>query len=67
MAGERHNTVVHPVKECNKLDLTAAQYFSLVNHNDWFRWFAISSPHVYAVAVIVLLVGLPKKKQNLDI
>ncbi len=29
-------------------------------------WFAISSPHVYAVTV--LLVGLPKEKQlNLDI
>jgi hypothetical protein len=33
-------------KECNKLDLTAAQYFWLVDHNDWSRWFAISSPHI---------------------
>jgi hypothetical protein len=48
-------------KECNKLDLIAAQYFSLVDHNDWSRWFAISSPHVYAVQFTVLLVGLPKK------
>jgi hypothetical protein len=47
-------------KECNKLDLTAAQYFRLVDHNDWPRWFTISSPHVYAVPVTVLLVGLPK-------
>jgi hypothetical protein len=31
-------------KECNKCDLTAAQYFSLAHHNDWSRWFAISSP-----------------------
>jgi hypothetical protein len=30
-------------KECNKLDLIAVQYFSLVDHNDWSRWFAISS------------------------
>ncbi len=30
--------------ERNKLDLTADQYFSLVDHNDWSRWFAISSP-----------------------
>jgi len=55
-------------KENNKLDLTAAQYFWLVDHNYWSRWFAISSPHVYAVPVKVLLVGLPKTKQlNLDI
>jgi len=53
-------------KECNKLDLIAAQYFSLVDHNDWSRYFAFSSPH--AVPVPVLLVGLPKIKQlNLDI
>jgi hypothetical protein len=48
--------------ECNKLYLTAAQYFSLVDYNDWSRWFAISSPHVHAVPVTVLLVGLPKRK-----
>jgi hypothetical protein len=46
--------------ECNKLDLTAAQYFWLVDHNDWSRLLAISSPHLYAVPVTVLLVGLPK-------
>jgi hypothetical protein len=54
-------------KECIKLDLTMAQYFSLVNYNDWSRWFAISSPHVQAVPDTILLVGLPKKKVNLDI
>jgi hypothetical protein len=48
-----------PIK-CNKLDLIAAQYFWLVDHNDWSRWFAISSSHIYAVPV--LLVGLPEKK-----
>jgi hypothetical protein len=53
-------------KECSKLDLTAAQYFLLVNHNDWSRWFTISSSQVFAVPV--LLVGLPENKQlNLDI
>jgi hypothetical protein len=53
-------------KYCNKLKLTAAQYFWLVDHNDWSRWFAVSSSHVYAVTV--LLLELPKKKQlNLDI
>ncbi len=50
-------------KECNKLDLTAAQYFWLVNHNDWSRWFAVSIPHLYPVTV--LLVGLPKKTAKL--
>jgi len=53
-------------KECNKLDLIAAQYFSLVDHNDWSRWFTISSSHVYAVPNTVLLVGLPKKKEKLN-
>jgi len=52
-------------KECNKLDLTAAQYFWLVDHNDWSRWFAISSPHVYAILVTVLLVWLSKKTAKL--
>jgi hypothetical protein len=42
-------------------NILGAQYFSLVDHNDWSRWFAISSPHIYAVPVTVLLVGLPKK------
>ncbi len=50
-------------KEGNKLDLTAAQYFLLVDHNDWSRWFSISSSHVYEVPVTVLLVGLPKKQE----
>jgi hypothetical protein len=55
-------------KECNKLDLTAAQYFWLVDHNDWSRLFTLSSPHIHAVAGTVLLVGLPKTKQlNLHI
>jgi hypothetical protein len=45
-------------KECHKLDLIAAQYFCLVDHNDWSRWFAISSFHVYAVPITVVLVGL---------
>jgi hypothetical protein len=35
--------------------------FWLVIHNNWSRWFAISSSHVYAIPVTILLVGLPKK------
>jgi hypothetical protein len=53
-------------KKCNKLDLTAAQYFWLVDHNDWSRWFPISSSHVFAVPVYWW--GCQIKKQlNLDI
>ncbi len=60
LAGKRHNTVVHLQKECNKLHLTTAQCFWLVDHNDCSKWFAISGPHVYAV----LLLGLQKKKRK---
>jgi hypothetical protein len=49
-------------KDCDKLGLTADQYFWLVNHNNWSRWFAISSLHICAVPVPVLLVRLPKTK-----
>jgi hypothetical protein len=43
-------------KECNKLDLTEAQYLWLVDHNDWSRWFAISVvPAYFAVPVTVLM------------
>jgi hypothetical protein len=65
MARKRHNTVVHLQKKCTTLDLTAAQYFWLLDHNDWSRWFALSGSHVYAVPLTV--VGFPKKKLNLDI
>jgi hypothetical protein len=39
--------------ECDKLDLTAAQYFWLVDHNNWSTWFAINSSHVYTLLVTV--------------
>ncbi len=52
-----------PKKECNKLDLTVAQYFWLVLHNALARWFAISNSHIHAVRVTVLSVGLAKKKK----
>jgi hypothetical protein len=64
MAAKMRNTVVHLKKECNILDLTAGQYLWLVDHNDWSRWFAISTPQVSAIPVPVLLVGFPKKKLN---
>jgi hypothetical protein len=52
-----------PVGNANKLDLTPALYFWLIDHNDWSRWFAISSSHIYAAPITVLLVGLPTKKK----
>jgi hypothetical protein len=61
MAGKRRNTMVHLQKRCNIWDLIAAQYFLLIDHNDWFRWFAISSPRVSAIPVTVLLEGLQRK------
>jgi len=51
-----------PKEECTKYDLTVADCFLLVNHNDWSRWFAISSSHLFAVLVSVLWVGLQKCK-----
>jgi hypothetical protein len=62
VVGKRRNTVLHLQKECNKLDLTAAQYFWLVDHNDWSRWFAISSPHICAVPGTVFIGGVAKNK-----
>jgi hypothetical protein len=55
-------------EECNKWDLTADPYFWFVNHNDWSRWFALSSSHLFALPRSVLWVGLEKSKQlNLDV
>jgi hypothetical protein len=51
----------HAREECNKYDLTADPCFWLENHNDWSKWFAISSSHQFTVLVSVLWVGLQKK------
>jgi hypothetical protein len=48
--------------ECNKYDQTAAPCCWLANHNDWSRWFAISSSHLFAVLASVLWVGLQNSK-----
>jgi hypothetical protein len=47
-------------KECNKFDLTAAQCFWLAYHNDWPKWFAISSSPTYLLShcCSVFLIGL---------
>jgi hypothetical protein len=47
-------------EESNKYDLIAAPYFRLANHNDWSRWFAVSSlPRTCSFTV--LLVELKEK------
>ncbi len=44
LAESTANSVNHEKSVINKIDLTAAQCFWLVHHNDWFRMvFAISS------------------------
>jgi len=61
-AGEKRSKVVHMLeKECNKYDLTRDPCFFLAHHNDWSRWFAISSSHIFAVPVSVLWVGVAKE------
>jgi hypothetical protein len=50
-------------KECNKLD----QYFWLVDHNDWSRWFPISSPHICGVPNHSFIGGVAKKKAKLRV
>jgi hypothetical protein len=47
-------------EECNKYDLTAHLCFLLANHNDWSRWFAISSSHLFAVPVSILFMRCNK-------
>jgi len=49
-------------KECNKLDLTADQYFWLLDHNDWSRWFAIVVPTYMQIQLQFYWWGCQKKK-----
>jgi hypothetical protein len=52
-------------KECNKYDLTAAaQRLSLAHHNDWSRWFAISSPPPIRCPSFNFIGGVAKKVYN---
>jgi len=44
VAGKCGRCAVHWRKESNKYDLTTVQCFLLTHHNDWSRWFAISTP-----------------------
>jgi hypothetical protein len=49
-------------KECSKYDLTAAQCFRLAHHNDWSRWFAISSsPPIWCPSSFSFICGVAKE------
>ncbi len=48
--------------ECNRLDLTEAQYFSLVDIMIGQGGLLLVVPHVHGVPVSVLLVGLLENK-----
>jgi hypothetical protein len=49
-------------KECNKCDLTAAaQCFRFAHHNDWSRWFVISSPSPICCPTFSFIGGIAKE------
>jgi hypothetical protein len=50
-------------EECNKYDLTASSCVSLANRNNWFKWFVISSSHLFVVPVLILWVWLGHSEQ----
>jgi hypothetical protein len=58
----RQQNCAPTTEECNKHDLTADLCFRLANHNDWSKWFGISSSHLFAILISVLWVGLKKSK-----
>jgi len=60
VAGKRCNTSRAPPKK-SVINWTWLR----LSVSDWSKWFAISSPDVYAVPVTVLLVGLPYKNDKL--
>ncbi len=51
-------------KECNTYDRTADQCFSLAHHDDWYRWFAISSPQFMWCPSFSLMGGVAKTINN---
>ncbi len=64
-AGKKAQRSCVPTREeCNEYDLTAAPCFWLANHNDWSRWFAISSfPSICSLGVSFIS-GFAKKRVN---
>jgi hypothetical protein len=49
------------LRKCNKYDLTATQCFWLAHHNDWSRWFVISSPSPICCPSFSFIGGVAKE------
>jgi hypothetical protein len=62
VAGKWRRSALHFRKECNKYDITTLQCFLLPHHNDWSRWFAISSPPPIGCPSFNFQVGLQTSK-----
>jgi hypothetical protein len=63
--GTAKATVCTCRKECNKYDLTDAQcLWLLAHHNDWSRWFAISSPPPICYPSFSFMGGTAKEVYN---
>ncbi len=61
VAGEGRSNGVHTPAQKSLINMIwILLFFHWPYHNDWSRWFAISSPHLLAVQVSVLWVGLQK-------
>ncbi len=54
----------HWLKSVMNIILTAPPCFWLAKHNDWSRWSSITSSHLFAVLVSVLLGGGCEKVKN---
>jgi hypothetical protein len=53
----------HWLKSVMNIILTAPPCFWLAKHNDWSRWSSITSSHLFAVLVSVLLGGGLRKSK----
>jgi hypothetical protein len=49
-------------KECNEYDITDAQCLQFAYHNDWSRWFAISSPRPICSLCFSFMGGIAKQQ-----
>jgi hypothetical protein len=48
-------------EECNKYDLTATPCFRLADHDDWSKWFAITSPPPVCSVSFSYMCGVAKE------
>jgi hypothetical protein len=62
VAKEALQSLTFVKEECNKYDLIDTPCFLLINHNDWSKWFAISSLPPICSPILILWLGLRKNK-----